>query len=175
MIPSPLALSVRLSLYLLPPSSRVCVRSVVLGCCARTPRTCAACDHTLPCVGWDRPTTHRNATEALRVVNNDRGGKVVTTIFEAEGTLGSSASAHMEETGALVLDLTMITGFDRTETRLVLWTAPGSDSIGRGSYARQEKRPFFMACLGNRHPAYFCCCWFYDHISHELIAKISPW
>ncbi|CAN0454989.1 unnamed protein product, partial [Ectocarpus sp. 8 AP-2014] len=52
--------------------------------------------------------------KALRVVKTSTGA-VAATLFEAEGTLGSSASAHMEENGSFVLDLTMITGFDRTE------------------------------------------------------------
>lgn len=64
---------------------------------------------------------------------------MVDTLFEAEGTLGSNAHAHMEENGAFVLELRMITGFDHTETRVVLWTAPNTDS-GKGGYARQGIR-----------------------------------
>ena len=60
---------------------------------------------------------------------------MVHTIFEADGTLGHSASAHMKEDGAFVLELIMITGFDRTQTRQVLWTAPNTES-GHGGYAR---------------------------------------
>ncbi|CBJ28671.1 conserved unknown protein [Ectocarpus siliculosus] len=75
------------------------------------------------------------AGKTLRVVNADSGA-VVDTLFEAEGTLGSNAHAHMQENGSFVLELRMITGFDRTETRVVLWTAPNTDS-GKGGYARQ--------------------------------------
>lgn len=61
---------------------------------------------------------------------------MVDTLFEAEGTLDSRTSAHMEENGAFVLDLTMITGFDQAETQVVLWTAPNTESR-KGGYARQ--------------------------------------
>lgn len=70
----------------------------------------------------------------MRVVKVETGA-VIQTIFEAEGTLGHSASAHMREDGAFVLELIMITGFDRTQTRQVLWTAPNTES-GHGGYAR---------------------------------------
>lgn len=70
----------------------------------------------------------------MRVVDVEKRA-VTQTIFEAEGTLGSSASARMEENGAFVLELILITGFDRTETRLILWTAPNTES-GHGGYAR---------------------------------------
>ncbi|CAM9343925.1 unnamed protein product, partial [Scytosiphon promiscuus] len=72
---------------------------------------------------------------ALRVANIDTGA-VMSTLFEAEGTLGNSAVAHMEENGSFVLELRMITGFDHTETRAVLWTAPNTNR-GKGGYARQ--------------------------------------
>ncbi|CAM9538820.1 unnamed protein product, partial [Ectocarpus sp. 13 AM-2016] len=78
------------------------------------------------------------AGKTLRVVNADSGA-VVDTLFEAEGTLGSNAHAHMQENGAFVLELRMITGFDHTETRVILWTAPNTDS-GKGGYARQGIR-----------------------------------
>lgn len=72
---------------------------------------------------------------SLRVVNTDTGA-VDTILFEAEGTLGNSAVAHMEENGSFVLELRMITGFDHTETRAVLWTAPNTGR-GKGGYARR--------------------------------------
>lgn len=84
----------------------------------------------LPLVPWE-------TVDVLRVVNVETG-VVIHTIFEAGGTLGHSASAHMQENGAFVLELTMITGFDRTQTRLVLWTAPNTES-GHGGYARQAE------------------------------------
>lgn len=66
---------------------------------------------------------------------------VIETLFNCDGTLGSSSSAHMEAaTGAFVLDFTMTTGFDHTEAKMVLWTAPKTEG-NKGSYARQE-RPF---------------------------------
>lgn len=68
---------------------------------------------------------------------------VIQTVFEAEGTLGNSASAHLEESGAFVLELIMTTGFDRTQTRLVLWTAPNTE-CGRGGYSRQARE---VRCL----------------------------
>ncbi|CBJ28670.1 conserved unknown protein [Ectocarpus siliculosus] len=80
--------------------------------------------------------------KALRVVKTSTGA-VAATLFEAEGTLGSSASAHMEENGSFVLDLTMITGFDRTETRMVLWVAPNTES-GSGGYARMQNNGKFV-------------------------------
>ena len=67
---------------------------------------------------------------------NAETGAAIETVFEAEGVLSSCASAHMEESGAFVLDLILITGFDRAESRVVLWTAPNSES-GKGGYARQ--------------------------------------
>lgn len=64
---------------------------------------------------------------------------VVETLFQCDGTLGSGSSAHMDAaTGAFVLDFTMTTGFDHTETKMVLWTAPKTEG-NKGSYARQEK------------------------------------
>eukprot|EP00752_Nemacystus_decipiens_P002572 g2410.t1 len=78
---------------------------------------------------------------ALRVVNAETG-TVIQTIFEAEGTLGNNASAHMKEDGAFVLELIMITGFDRTQTRLELWTAPNTES-GSGGYARMQNNGSF--------------------------------
>lgn len=75
------------------------------------------------------------ASESLRVVNVDSGA-VLATLFEAEGTLGGGASARMGEDGAFILELRMITGFDRAETRVVLWSAPNTDS-GKGGYSRQ--------------------------------------
>lgn len=78
-------------------------------------------------------------------------GSVVTTLFEADGTLGGSASAHMDDNGAFVLDLTMITGFDRTETRMVLWTAPNTES-GKGGYARWVPRSRACLLLRGRSP-----------------------
>lgn len=82
---------------------------------------------------------------SLRVVLTDTG-VVVETLFEAEGTLGKRASAHITTTGAFVLDLTMTTGFDQAETTVVLWTAP--DTEGRkGTYVRQAKaRPYIPNC-----------------------------
>ncbi|CAB1101350.1 unnamed protein product [Ectocarpus sp. CCAP 1310/34] len=83
--------------------------------------------------------------KALRVVKTSTGA-VTSTLFEAEGTLGSSASAHMEENGSFVLDLTMITGFDRTETRMVLWSAPNTES-GSGGYARRDAKRWKVRCF----------------------------
>lgn len=82
--------------------------------------------------------------DALRVADVDTG-TVIQTIFEAEGTLGHSASAHMEEDGSFVLELIMITGFDRTQSRLVLWTAPNTES-GHGGYARQAQQVWCWCC-----------------------------
>ncbi|CAN0546669.1 unnamed protein product [Ectocarpus sp. 12 AP-2014] len=48
----------------------------------------------------------------------------------------------MQENGAFVLELRMITGFDHTETRVVLWTAPNTDS-GKGGYARMQNNGKF--------------------------------
>lgn len=76
-------------------------------------------------------------TETLRVVSTDQPDLAVTTLFECEGTLGKKTTAHMEASGAFVLDLTLITGFDRAETKVVLWKAPNTEG-SRGSYARQD-------------------------------------
>ena len=78
-------------------------------------------------------------------MNNDNDA-VVETLFEAEGTLGKRTRAHITATGAFVLDLTMTTGFDQTETTVVLWTAPETEGQ-KGTYARQAllrctTRPF---------------------------------
>lgn len=73
-------------------------------------------------------------TEALRIVHVDSDA-VVDTLFEGDGSLGKKSKAHMEASGAFVLDLTMITGFDRTETKVVLWTAPNTEG-NKGSYGR---------------------------------------
>ena len=89
------------------------------------------------------------ASESLRVVNVDSGA-VLATLFEAEGTLGGGASARMGEDGAFILELRMITGFDRAETRVVLWSASNTDS-GKGGYSRQA--PEF--CSTKSTPYYF--------------------
>lgn len=57
------------------------------------------------------------------------------TIFSGEGTLGKKTSAHFEVNGEFVLDLTMITGFSMTETKMVLWSAPNTEG-NKGSYGR---------------------------------------
>eukprot|EP00903_Cladosiphon_okamuranus_P010618 g10041.t1 len=96
----------------------------------------------------DSPLVSANGTYRLEIfgnalrVFNVQTGVVIQTIFEAEGTLGQSASAHMEESGAFVLELIMITGFDRTQTRQVLWTAPNTE-CGRGGYSRMQNNGTF--------------------------------
>lgn len=81
--------------------------------------------------------TSAPSQESLRVINVDSGA-VIATLFEAEGTLGSGARARMGEDGAFILELRMITGFDRAETRVVLWSAPNTDS-GKGGYSRYNE------------------------------------
>lgn len=67
-------------------------------------------------------------------------------LFECDGMLSKSTAAHLSASGAFVLDLTMITGFNRTETTTVLWSAPNTDGH-RGTYARCELvREFQGSC-----------------------------
>lgn len=73
--------------------------------------------------------------DALRVVKVDNSS-VVDVLYQGEGNL-KRTSAHIAADGGFVLDLTMITGFDRTATKMVLWTAPNTEG-NRGSYARQD-------------------------------------
>lgn len=89
---------------------------------------------------WKRAARHillqyaLKREESLRVVEVAKG-TVVETLFTAEGSLGDRTSARMEENGAFVLELAMTTGFDQTETSMVLWAAPNAAST-KGSYGR---------------------------------------
>ena len=92
-----------------------------------------------------------NHEETLRVVQTDNDA-VVATLFEAEGTLGKRTRAHIATTGAFVLDLTMTTGFDQTETTVMLWTAPETEGR-KGTYARQA----LLKCVPRLHFVFQMC------------------